>query len=77
MRRIGAFWFIVVFLSLSVALLLLGQTMSLFDYDLTVRIGLQERSEEVGAHGVQVNRAFGVGDTVVYIPLILASLNEN
>lgn len=73
-RRNAAFWFILVFQALSVILLLLGQTMSVFDYELTVRLGLQESSNEVGAHGVQVNRAFGAGDTVVYIPLMLASL---
>ena len=69
-----AFWLIIVFLALSVVLLLLGQTMSIFDYDLTVRLGLQESLEEVGAHGIQVNRAFGTGDTIVYIPLMLTSL---
>lgn len=73
-RRPLAFRFIIVFLALSVVLLLLGQTMSVIDYDLTVRLGLQESPEQVGAHGVQVNRAFGAGDTIVYIPLILASL---
>lgn len=73
-RRVAAFWFIVVFLSLSIVLLLLGQTMSLVDYDLTVRLGLQEPSKAVGAYGVQVNRAFGAGDSVVYIPLMLASI---
>lgn len=73
-RRPVAFWLITVFLAVSVALLLLGQTMSVLDYDLTVRLGLQESREQVGAHGVQVNRAFGAGDTVVYIPLMVASL---
>ena len=72
--RPTACWFIIAFLALSIALLLLGQTMSVFDYDLTVRLGLQESLRQVGAHGVQVNRAFGAGDTVVYIPLMLASL---
>ncbi len=69
-----AFWFIFAFLALSVALLLLGQTMSVVDYDLTVQLGLQESPEQVGAHGVQVNRAFGAGDTIVYLPLMVASM---
>ena len=73
-RRPAAFWFIVVFLALSVVLLLLGQTMSVVDYDFAVQLGLQESPEQVGAHGVQVNRAFGAGDTIVYIPLMVASL---
>lgn len=72
--RPWALWFIILFLALSVVVLVLGQTISVFDYELTVRLGLQESPEQVGNHGVQVNRAFGVGDTVVYIPLIIASL---
>ena len=54
--------------------MLMGQTMSVFHYDLTVRLGLQESPEQVGESGLQVNRAFGAGDTVVYIPLMIASL---
>jgi hypothetical protein len=73
-RRPIGFWVIVVFLVVSTVLMLVGQTMSIFDYDLTVRLGLQESREQVGELGVQVNRSFGVGDTVVYIPLFIASL---
>ncbi|MBT4485246.1 MAG: hypothetical protein HOC71_16390 [Candidatus Latescibacteria bacterium] len=69
-----AFWIFVFFLAISIALMLIGQTMSIFNYDFTVRHGLQESSEQVGEFGVQVNRAFGAGDTVVYIPLLIASL---
>lgn len=69
-----AFWFIMVFLALSIVLMVTGQTLSIVNYDLTVRLGLQESSGQVGEHGVQVNRAFGVGDTAVYIPLMMASL---
>ncbi len=68
------FWILVTFQALSVPLLLMGQTMAVFDYGLTVRLGLQESPEQVGEFGVQMNRAFGVGDTVAYIPLMLASL---
>ena len=73
-RRPVAFWIFTVFIALSIVLMLIGQTMSVFNYDLTVRMGLQESIEEVGEFGVQVNRAFGVGDTVVYVPLLIASL---
>jgi hypothetical protein len=69
-----AFWIFALFLFLSIFLMLIGQTMSVFDYDLTVHLGLQESPEQVGEFGVQVNRAFGMGDTVVYIPLLIASL---
>lgn len=73
-RRPVGFWVIVVFLAASIVLMLIGQTTSVFNYDLAVRLGLQESMEEVGDHGVQVNRAFGVADTIVYIPLMIASL---
>jgi hypothetical protein len=73
-KRPIAFWFIVVFLAVSIILMLLGQTMAVFNYDLAVRLGLQESPEQVGEFGVQVNRAFGAGDTVVYIPLMAVSL---
>ena len=73
-KRPFGFWIIVVVLFLSIMLILVGQTMSVFNYEFTVDIGLQEGQEEVGEHGVQVNRAFGVGDTLVYIPLMILSL---
>ncbi len=73
-KRPVAFWVLFVFLVLAAALLLLGQTSALFDYDFAVALGLQEPVEEVGEFGVEVNRAFGAGDTIVYIPLILLAL---
>ena len=72
--RSFGFWVIVVFLAASILLMLVGQTMAVFDYDLTVRLGLQEKPEEMTDFGVQVNRAFGAADTVVYVPLMLISL---
>ena len=73
-NRPVAFWIIIVFLAISIVLMLMGQTMSVFQYEFTVRLGLQESQEQVGEFGVQVNRAFGASDTVVYIPLMIASL---
>jgi len=73
-KRPVAFWIISVFLALSVIVLLLGQTTSLFAYDFAVRLGLQESVEEVTEFGVEMNRAFGASDTVVYIPLMVISL---
>jgi hypothetical protein len=72
-RSIG-FWVIVVFLATSILLMLMGQTMAVFNYDLAVRWGLQERPEDMTDFGVQVNRAFGAADTIVYVPLMLISL---
>jgi hypothetical protein len=73
-KRPVAFWIICVFLALSVIVLLLGQTTSLFAYDFAVRLGLQESVEEVTAFGVEMNRAFGASDTAIYIPLMVVSL---
>jgi hypothetical protein len=73
-RRPIAFWIIVVFLSISIILMLMGQTIAVFNYDFTASLGLQESVGDVSEFGVQVNRAFGAGDTVVYIPLMVVSL---
>ena len=72
-RSLG-FWVIVVFLAVSIVLMLVGQTMAVFNYDLAVSLGLQEKPDEMTDFGVQVNRAFGAADTVVYLPLIVISL---
>jgi len=73
-RRSPGFWFMVVFLSVSMVLMLAGQTLGVFNYELAARMGLQERPEDMTEFGVQVNRAFAAADTVVYIPLMLISM---
>ena len=73
-RRPIAFWGLCVFLVLATALFLAGQTTALFAYDFAVALGLQESIEDVSEYGVEVNRAFGAADTVVYIPLMLIAL---
>ncbi len=72
-NRPVSFWTIILFLAVSVALMLVGQTMAVFDYEFTVSYGLQEDPAEVGETVKQVNRGFGAGDTVVYIPLMVLS----
>jgi hypothetical protein len=73
-RRSYGFWVIVGFLAISIVLMLMGQTLGVFNYDLAARLGLQEKPEEMTDFGVQVNRAFGAADTVVYLPLIVISM---
>ena len=73
-RRPAAFWLIVGFLAVSIVLILAGQTLGVFNYELASRLGLQERPEDMTKFGVQVNRAFGAADNVVYIPLMVVSL---
>jgi hypothetical protein len=73
-QRPWLFWLLVIFLVLSIAEMIIGQTLSLFDYDLTVALGLQESITKVGRFGVEVNLAFAGADSFVYIPLMIASL---
>ena len=72
--RSPGFWVVVVFLAVSIVLMLMGQTVGVFNYDLAASMGLQEKPEEMTDFGVQVNRAFGAADTVVYIPLMVVSV---
>ena len=55
-------------------MLLLGQTMSFIDYDFTVSLGLQESVDSVSELGVAMNKGFGVGDTIVYVPLFIIGI---
>lgn len=72
--RPAAFWSLFLFLALSIMLMLAGQTLGVFNYQLAARLGLQEKPEEMTEFGVQVNRAFGAADTVVYVPLMIVSM---
>ena len=53
---------------------ILGQTLAIFNYDLTVMLGLQESIKEVGPVGVAYAKGFGFGDTVVYLPLLISGI---
>ena len=57
-----------------VIMFLLGQTLSLFNYELTVAWGLQESSEEVGDVGVAFLKGYAFGDTIFYIPLLVLGI---
>ncbi len=72
--RPAAFWVMSAFLVFAIGFILLGQTGALLDYGFTVRLGLQESSASVGEYGVQVNRAFGLADTLVYLPVLIGAL---
>ena len=50
---------------------LLGQTLAVFNHDLTVSLGLQESEQEIGKVGVAFAKGFGFGDTLIYIPLLI------
>jgi hypothetical protein len=73
-RRPIGFWILVIIGFFFLAMLFLGQMMSFIDYEFTVSMGLQESSEVIGKMGVAVNKGFGAGDTIIYLPLLLTGL---
>lgn len=72
-RSIGFRVLIVVGIVLNV-MFLLGQTLSLFDHDLTVALGLQESAAELTDAGIAFAKGFAFGDTVFYVPLFVAGI---
>ena len=73
-KRIIGFWIIIIVGTLFLLMLILVQTMSFINYDFTVSLGLQESKEIVGDMGVAVNKGFGVGDTIIYMPILIVGL---
>ncbi|MFC1787311.1 hypothetical protein ACFLY8_04705 [Halobacteriota archaeon] len=72
-RNIG-FWILIVIGILLTIMFLVGQTLALFNYDLTVSLGMQESEEEVGKVGIAWAKGFAFGDSIFYIPLLLAGI---
>ena len=73
-KRPVGFWVLMILGVFILLMLLVGQMMSFINYEFTVSIGLQESVDVVGEMGVAVNKAFGVGDTIIYIPLLVIGL---
>ena len=73
-KRTAGFWIIMVVGMLLLVILVFGQAMSFINYDFAVSMGLQESREVIGGMGVAVNKGFGVGDTIIYLPLLLLGL---
>ncbi|MFC1887558.1 hypothetical protein ACFLYK_01985 [Candidatus Cloacimonadota bacterium] len=74
MKRGFGFWFLFIIAVLLVVMMLLGQTMAFIDYEFTESIGLQEPVSLISEIGKAVNQAFGIGDTVIYLPLLVIGL---
>ena len=72
-RNIG-FWILISLGILLTIMLLIGQTFSLINYDLTVSLGLQESVKEVSEVGVVWAKGFAFGDTIIYLPLLLIGI---
>lgn len=69
-----AFGFLISIAIILVIMFLFVQTLSLFNYELTVAWGLQESSEEVGDVGVAFLKGYAFGDTIFYIPLLIIGI---
>ncbi|MFC1767294.1 hypothetical protein ACFLZ2_01920 [Candidatus Margulisiibacteriota bacterium] len=74
MKRDTGFFILITVGILLAILLLCGQTTALFNYDLTVALGLQESVNEVGNVGIAYAKGFGFGDTLIYLPLLLSGI---
>lgn len=68
------FWILIVTAIFLTCIYICGQTMAFINYDFTVAMELQEPAEEITEVGVAFNKGFGFGDTVVYIPILLAGI---
>jgi len=57
-----------------VVLLILGQGIAAFDYQLAVRLGTQESADAITEVGAAFWYGFAFGDLVTYIPILVAGL---
>lgn len=73
-KRTTGFWFLIGFGVLLNITYVLGQTMAVMNYDFAVSIGLQEPVNEITEIGVALNKGFGFGDTVFYMPLFVIGI---
>lgn len=75
MRRRGVdFWLLQVPGWLLLLFLFYGQAIAVFDYDLSVSMGMQEPAEEITEVGVAFWWGFAFADLLIYIPLLAAGL---
>jgi len=73
-KRISGFWVLIGCGVLLNIVYVLGQTMAIINYDFAVSIDLQEPVKEITEIGVALNKGFGFGDTVFYIPLFVLGI---
>lgn len=74
LKRGLGFWILIIIAIFLNIMFLLGQTWSLFDYEFTVSIGLQESLAEVKEIGVAWAKGFAFGDTIFYMPLFIIGI---
>jgi len=73
-KRPAAFWLLIGVGMLLNIIYLLGQTMACINYDFAVSLDLQEPAREITEVGVALNKGFGLGDTVIYMPLFIVGI---
>ena len=73
-KRDLGFWILIGLGTLLAVFLFVGQTLSLFDYDLTVSLGLQESEYEITKVGIAWAKGFAFGDTIFYLPILLVGI---
>lgn len=73
-ERKSGFWILIIGGFFLLLMLIAGQMMSFINYEFTVSLGLQESKEILGERGVAMNKGFGVGDTIVYTPLMILGI---
>ena len=73
-KRSFSFWILIVVGIILSLMFLAGQTLSLFNHDLTVSLGLQESKEEIGKIGIAFAKGFAFADTAAYLPLLMIGI---
>jgi hypothetical protein len=73
-KRTPGFWIIIIVGLLVMLMLLTGQVMAFIDYEFAESVGLQEPEADITAMGVASNKGFGVGDTLIYLPMLVLGL---
>jgi hypothetical protein len=69
-RTIG-FWILVIIGILYFFVIgIMGQVMTVINYDFVASIGMQESVDVIGEMGVAVERGLGVGDMTIHLPLL-------
>jgi hypothetical protein len=73
-KRTAGFWFLMIPGILILLILIFGQMTAVIDYEFAVSIDMQEPAHVFSDVGVAMNKAFGVSDTIIYLPLLLFGL---
>lgn len=65
---------LILFHLFNIIIWLIGQTLAVFSYDMVAELGLQEPRELLNPAIVETNRAIGLTDTLIMLPLFCVAL---